>query len=75
MPKPSVTKLVQSLETHLRVKLLNRTTRQVTVTPDGGQSKVYGASDPTLTSPRGHALRHLLYLFERDEAVRLIRAG
>jgi ATP-dependent DNA helicase RecG len=33
------------------------------------------ASDPTLTSPRGHALRHLLYLFERDEAVRLIRAG
>jgi LysR family transcriptional regulator for bpeEF and oprC len=36
MPKPSVTKLVQSLETHLRVKLLNRTTRQVTVTTDGG---------------------------------------
>jgi len=35
MPKPSVTKLVQSLETHLRVKLLNRTTRRVTVTPDG----------------------------------------
>jgi LysR family transcriptional regulator for bpeEF and oprC len=35
MPKPTVTKLVQSLETHLRVKLLNRTTRQVTVTPDG----------------------------------------
>ena len=35
MPKPTVTKLVQSLETLLRVKLLNRTTRQVTVTPDG----------------------------------------
>jgi LysR family transcriptional regulator, regulator for bpeEF and oprC len=35
MPKPTVTKLVQSLETHLRVKLLNRTTRRVTVTPDG----------------------------------------
>jgi LysR family transcriptional regulator, regulator for bpeEF and oprC len=35
MPKPTVTKLVQSLETHLRVKLLNRTTRQVTVTADG----------------------------------------
>jgi ATP-dependent DNA helicase RecG len=31
--------------------------------------------DPTLTSPRGEALRTLLYLFERDEAVRLIRAG
>ena len=31
--------------------------------------------DPALASPRGQALRHLLYLFERDEAVRLIRAG
>jgi ATP-dependent DNA helicase RecG len=31
--------------------------------------------DPTLTSPRGEALRSLLYLFERDEAIRLIRAG
>lgn len=35
MPKPTVTKLVQSLETHLRVKLLNRTTRRVTVTSEG----------------------------------------
>ena len=31
--------------------------------------------DPKLASPRGQALRHLLYLFERDEAIRLIRAG
>jgi ATP-dependent DNA helicase RecG len=31
--------------------------------------------DPTLISPRGEALRHLLYLFERDEAIRLLRAG
>jgi ATP-dependent DNA helicase RecG len=31
--------------------------------------------DPALTSPRGDALRTLLYLFERDEAVRLLRAG
>src|SRR5262249_50033338 len=31
--------------------------------------------DPTLSSPRGQALRHLLYLFERDEAIRLLRAG
>ncbi len=30
---------------------------------------------PTLTSERGEALRHLLYLFERDEAIRLLRAG
>lgn len=35
MPKPSVTKLVQQLESHLRVKLLQRTTRRVTVTPEG----------------------------------------
>jgi ATP-dependent DNA helicase RecG len=31
--------------------------------------------DPALASERGKALRHLLYLFEKDEAVRLIRAG
>jgi DNA-binding transcriptional LysR family regulator len=31
----AVTKLVQGLENHLRVRLLNRTTRRVTVTPDG----------------------------------------
>lgn len=35
MPKATVTKLIQGLETHLRVKLLNRTTRRVTVTADG----------------------------------------
>lgn len=33
------------------------------------------ARDPKLTSARGEALRILLYLFERDEAVRLIQAG
>jgi ATP-dependent DNA helicase RecG len=33
------------------------------------------ARDPQLSSARGEALRTLLYLFERDEAVRLIRAG
>jgi ATP-dependent DNA helicase RecG len=31
--------------------------------------------DPTLASPRGQALRMLLYLFERDAAVTLLRAG
>lgn len=35
LPKGTVTKLVQHLETRLRVRLLNRTTRRVTVTPDG----------------------------------------
>jgi ATP-dependent DNA helicase RecG len=33
------------------------------------------ARDPGLTSERGEALRHLLYLFERDEAIGLLRAG
>jgi ATP-dependent DNA helicase RecG len=33
------------------------------------------AQDPHLTSPRGEALRLLLYLFECDEAVRLFRAA
>ncbi|WP_036281501.1 ATP-dependent DNA helicase RecG [Methylocystis sp. ATCC 49242] len=31
--------------------------------------------DPELSSERGKALRVLLYLFERDEAIRLLRAG
>jgi DNA-binding transcriptional LysR family regulator len=35
MPRPSVTKLIQQLESHLKVKLLQRTTRRVTVTPEG----------------------------------------
>ena len=31
--------------------------------------------DPTLASARGEALRNLLYLFARDEAIRLLAAG
>ena len=31
--------------------------------------------DPELESPRGEALRVLLYLFERDEAIRYLRSG
>jgi ATP-dependent DNA helicase RecG len=31
--------------------------------------------DPALASPRGAALRHLLYLFGKDEAIKLLRAG
>src|SRR5262245_44127234 len=34
-PKPTVSKLIQLLEAHLRTRLLNRTTRRVTVTADG----------------------------------------
>ncbi len=35
MNKTTVTQLIQYLEARLRVKLLNRTTRQVNVTADG----------------------------------------
>lgn len=35
LPKATVSTLIQSLEKHLSVKLLNRTTRQVSVTTDG----------------------------------------
>ena len=35
LPKGTVTKMVQHLESRLKVRLLNRTTRRVTVTPDG----------------------------------------
>jgi len=38
-------------------------------------AKLVLARDPTLASPRGEALRSLLYFFGRDEAIRLIRAG
>jgi DNA-binding transcriptional LysR family regulator len=35
MPNATLTKLVQALEAHLSVKLLQRTTRRVSVTPEG----------------------------------------
>ncbi|MBV8835361.1 MAG: LysR family transcriptional regulator [Alphaproteobacteria bacterium] len=35
MPKPTLSKLIQGLESSLRTKLLNRTTRRVSVTADG----------------------------------------
>ncbi|MCH9765766.1 MAG: ATP-dependent DNA helicase RecG [Alphaproteobacteria bacterium] len=38
-------------------------------------AKLILSQDPQLTSPRGEALRTLLYLFECDEAIRLFRAG
>jgi len=31
--------------------------------------------DPGLSRPRGAALRNLLYLFGRDEAIKLLRSG
>lgn len=38
-------------------------------------AKLILTQDPELKSPRGGALRILLYLFERDEAVRYLRTG
>ena len=38
-------------------------------------AKLILSRDPDLDSPRGQALRVLLYLFGRDEAVRYLRAG
>ncbi|HEY5237274.1 MAG TPA: ATP-dependent DNA helicase RecG [Rhizomicrobium sp.] len=38
-------------------------------------AKLVVTRDPDLKSPRGEALRVLLYLFERDEAVRYLRTG
>ena len=38
-------------------------------------AKLVLTRDPDLASPRGEALRALLYLFERDDGVRLLRAG
>ena len=38
-------------------------------------ARLHLARDPRLESPRGEALKTLLYLFEQDEAVRLFRAG
>ncbi|QNP40591.1 LysR family transcriptional regulator [Lysobacter solisilvae (ex Woo and Kim 2020)] len=43
MPKTSVSKLVDELETHLGVKLLTRTTRRVAVTSEG--SMYYGQTE------------------------------
>jgi ATP-dependent DNA helicase RecG len=38
-------------------------------------ARLFVDRDPELISPRGQALRVLLYLFERDAAVKLLRAG
>ena len=38
-------------------------------------ARLFVERDPELMSPRGKALRVLLYLFERDAAVKLLRAG
>jgi LysR family transcriptional regulator for bpeEF and oprC len=61
IPKPTVTKLIQTLEAHLGVKLLRRTTRRVTVTPEGA---LY----------HEHATRLIAELEEMDGRVAGVRA-
>ncbi len=39
------------------------------------EARLVLSKDPTLTGPRAEALRMLLYLFERDDAIKLMRAG
>jgi ATP-dependent DNA helicase RecG len=41
----------------------------------GDDARLILARDPELETPRGTALRTLLYLFERDAAVRYLRSG
>jgi len=38
-------------------------------------AKIIISKDPKLLTERGQALRHLLYLFERDQAIKLLQAG
>ncbi|MHA4870222.1 LysR family transcriptional regulator [Duganella sp. PWIR1] len=66
MPNASLTKAIQQLEAHLRVKLLLRTTRRVSVTPEGAQyyektqrllkelDDVDASFSAAQTRPRGH---------------------
>jgi LysR family transcriptional regulator, regulator for bpeEF and oprC len=66
MPKATLTKLVQALERHLRAKLLQRTTRQVSVTAEGASyyektirllkelDDIDTSFSVAHTSPRGH---------------------
>jgi ATP-dependent DNA helicase RecG len=39
------------------------------------EARLVLSKDPILTGPRAEALRMLLYLFERDDAIKLMRAG
>ena len=40
-----------------------------------GEARLKLAHDPDLTAPEAEPLRLLLYLFERDDAIKLMRAG
>lgn len=65
IPKATITKHIQTLEAHLRTKLLNRTTRRVTVTADGAAyyervvrllgdlEEIDGSLSASQTTPKG----------------------
>jgi ATP-dependent DNA helicase RecG len=45
------------------------------IAPASDDARLIIARDPDLQSPRGEALRILLYLFEQDDAVKTIKSG
>jgi DNA-binding transcriptional LysR family regulator len=67
MPNATVSKLVQELESHLGVRLLQRTTRRVTVTPEGQDYYAKGSRvlrdlediDASFNAARGKPRGHL----------------
>jgi ATP-dependent DNA helicase RecG len=56
-------------------RLADAAAHAVLLTAAHDDARLILARDPDLKSPRGEALRVLLYLFGRDEAVRYLRAG
>jgi len=56
-----------------RLARLNLHAELLKIARDDAQLQI--TRDPDFVSPRGQALRNLLYLFEREEAIRLISAG
>ncbi|WP_448952353.1 ATP-dependent DNA helicase RecG [Labrys neptuniae] len=56
-------------------KLADLDSHRHLLSPANDDARLVLARDPDLVSQRGEALRALLYLFERDEAVRLLRSG
>jgi ATP-dependent DNA helicase RecG len=63
----------QSGMPEFRVAALPRDTELLAAARD--DAKLILTNDPELSGNRGEALRILLYLFERDEAIRLLKAG
>jgi ATP-dependent DNA helicase RecG len=63
----------QSGMPEFRIAALPRDTDLLAAARD--DAKLILTNDPELAGDRGEALRALLYLFERDEAIRLLKAG